>query len=78
MTTGERLRLAGVVLAASALLLFFLQNLHDAKISFLWFDWTTRTIWALAASGSVGAIGGALAATLFMRRRKPPAAQKPE
>ena len=79
MTTGEWLRLAVVALALGALLLFFLQNLNDAKISFLWFEWTTRTIWALVASGALGAIGGALATTLFMRRRKPPAqAQKPE
>jgi uncharacterized integral membrane protein len=71
MTTGEWLRLAVAALTLGALLLFFLQNLHDARISFLWFDWTTRTIWALIASGALGAVGGALATTLFMRRRKP-------
>ena len=76
MTTGEWLRLAVAALALGALLLFFLQNLQEDEINFLWFEWTTRTIWALVASGGVGAIGGALATTLFMRRRKPPAAAK--
>ncbi|MEX2246675.1 MAG: LapA family protein [Dehalococcoidia bacterium] len=69
-TIGEQLRLAVGILAVGALALFILQNLQEVEIHFLWFDWSTRMLWALLASTAVGA----LAAWLFsaLRRRARP------
>jgi uncharacterized integral membrane protein len=66
----DRLKLIGALIFFGALLLFFFQNLQDAKINFLWFDWTTDMIWALLGSALLGAIATFLAATI-RRRRKP-------
>jgi uncharacterized integral membrane protein len=60
-----RLRMGAGVVAVAALALFFLQNLQEVDIHFLWFDWTTRMLWALLVSAAVGA----LAALAFGMRR---------
>lgn len=57
----------GVGLAAVALLVvFFMQNLQEVDIHFLWFDWTTRMLYALV----IAAIVGALAAAVFATTRR--------
>ena len=66
---SDQLRLAGFVAAAAALLLFFLQNLQEVKIHFLWFDWQTQMIWALVVSAALGAVGIFLV-MWFDRRRQ--------
>ena len=65
---GDRLKLAGAVIAGAALVLFFLQNLQEVKINFLWMDWNTQMIWALIVSALLGAIGVFLALTMRGRR----------
>ena len=64
----DQLKLAGAILASIALALFFLQNLQEAEIHFLGFDWNTRMIWALIASAILGGIGVFLA-TWFGQRQ---------
>lgn len=48
-------------LVVGALVVFMLQNLQETEIHFLWFDWTTRLLYALLAS----AVFGSLATWLF-------------
>jgi uncharacterized integral membrane protein len=69
--TMARLKLAVGVLALAALATFLLQNLQEVQVHFLWFDWSTRLIWALLASAAVGGLATALMSTLGRRRRKP-------
>jgi uncharacterized integral membrane protein len=66
----SRVKLSLGLLAAAALLLFLLQNLQDADVHFLWFDWSVRLVWALLASALFGGIV-ALAAWTLLRRREP-------
>jgi uncharacterized integral membrane protein len=61
-----RLRMGAGVVAVAALVLFFFQNLQEVDIHFLWFDWTTRMLWALLVSAAVGA-----AAALAFGMRRP-------
>ena len=56
MSLSERLRLYGSVAVVIVLIVFFLQNLHEAEVRFLWFEWETRVIWALIVSAAFGAI----------------------
>ena len=56
MSITEKVRLYGGILIVAALVLFFLQNLQEAEIRFLWFEWETRVIWALVLSAILGAI----------------------
>ena len=60
----DRIKLVVGLLALGALILFLLQNLQEVAIHFLWFDWSTRMIWALLASAIVGALAMVLFATL--------------
>jgi len=66
---SDQLRLAGFVAAALALALFFLQNLQQVKIHFLFFSWETQMIWALILSAALGAVGVFLAMWFNNRRR---------
>ena len=66
---GDQLKLIGAIIASAALALFFLQNLQEAEINFLWFEWNTRMIWALIVSAALGGVGVFLG-TWFARRRK--------
>jgi uncharacterized integral membrane protein len=53
----DQLKLAGAIVASIALALFFLQNLQEVEINFLWFDWNTQMIWALVVSAVLGGVG---------------------
>ena len=64
----DQLKMAGVLIAGVALILFFFQNLQHVQIHFLWFDWNTQMIWALIASAALGAVGIFLALTIRGRR----------
>ena len=64
------IRLAIGVAAGVLLVVFFLQNLQEVEVHFLWFDWNTGLIWALAASAVIGALGAAAFSTLRARARR--------
>jgi len=68
----DQIKMAGVLIAAIALVLFFFQNLQHVQIHFLWFDWNTQMIWALIASAVLGAVGVFLALTIRGRRGRKP------
>ncbi|MEX1253545.1 MAG: lipopolysaccharide assembly protein LapA domain-containing protein [Dehalococcoidia bacterium] len=68
--SGARLRLIGGGAALGLLLLFLLQNLQDAEINFLWFEWNIPVIWALLASAAIGAVAAFAFSTLRGRRPK--------
>jgi uncharacterized integral membrane protein len=65
---SERARLYGGIIAAGALLLFLLQNLQQATIHFLWFDWEIALILALFLAALAGA-GATWLLTTFRWRR---------
>jgi uncharacterized integral membrane protein len=58
---ATRIRWALGAVAVALLVVFLLQNLQEADVNFLWFEWETRMLWALIVS----AIAGALAALAF-------------
>ena len=64
----DQLKIAGVLIAGAALILFFFQNLQEVKINFLWMDWNTQMIWALIVSAALGAVAVFLALTIRGRR----------
>ena len=70
---GDQMRLWGAIIVGAALILFFLQNLQEAKINFLWFDITTDMIWALISSALLGAIAMFFALAFWNRRKRQPA-----
>ena len=55
MSFLERLRLYGGLAVLVVLIVFCLQNLQEAPLRFLWFEWETRVIYALALSAIFGA-----------------------
>jgi uncharacterized integral membrane protein len=63
-------RLIGGGVAFGLLLLFLLQNLQDAEINFLWFEWNIPVIWALLASAAFGAIAALGFSALRGRRAR--------
>ena len=75
---GDRLKLAGAVIAGVALVLFFVQNLQEVKINFLWMDWNTQMIWALLVSALLGAVAVFLASTVRRWRAQPRSAGQPQ
>jgi uncharacterized integral membrane protein len=58
-----RVKLGLGALAVTLLVVFFLQNLQEVDIHFLWFDWTTRMLYALVIAAIVGALAAAVFAT---------------
>ena len=70
MSLSERLRLYGSVAVVAVLIVFFLQNLHEAEIRFLWFEWETRVIWALLVSAVFGATATLSAVTIRSRKAR--------
>ncbi len=66
---GDRFKLIGGGVALGVLALFLLQNLQEVSIHFLWFEWSTRMIWALLASAVIGALAMVLFTTIRARRR---------
>ena len=67
---GERIKLGAGITAAGLLLLFLLQNLQEATIHFLWFDWEVALILALLLAAIVGAAATWLLTTFRWRRRR--------
>ena len=67
MSLGSRIRLGAGAVAIAALVLFFLQNLQEVRVRFLWFDVHTALIFALFASAVMGGVATWLISTL--RRR---------
>ncbi len=75
MSFSERARLYGSIAVLVVLVVFFLQNLHEAEIRFLWFEWETRVIWALLVSAVFGAIATLSVVTIRSRKSRRQAAQ---
>jgi uncharacterized integral membrane protein len=69
---GDQLKLIGAGTAGLALILFFLQNLQEAEINFLWMDIRTPMIWALVLSAALGAISTFLVSWMLRRRDRTP------
>ncbi len=76
MSFSERARLYGSFAVLAILILFFLQNLHEAEIRFLWFEWETRVIWSLLVSAVFGAIATFSVVTIRSRASRRQAAQR--
>jgi uncharacterized integral membrane protein len=68
-----QVRLWGGLIGAALLLLFLLQNLQEAKVNFLWFEWQVRLVFALVGSAVLGAVTSLLVG--FIRRRAQRAAR---
>ena len=62
-------------IAGAALILFFLQNLQEAEIHFLFWTGNIATIWALLLSALLGAVSMFLLTTVMGRRGKRPPEQ---
>jgi len=56
MSFSEKLRLYAAIAVGVVLLIFFVQNLHDVELKFLWMDWETNMFWALLLSAIFGAL----------------------
>ena len=75
MSLSERLRLYGGLAMLVILAVFFLQNLQEAEVRFLWFEWETRVIWALLTSAVFGSIATFSVVTMRSRKTRHQAAQ---
>jgi uncharacterized integral membrane protein len=69
-TLTDDVRLGGGIGIVLALVLFFAQNFDDAKISFLWFDWTMPLVFALLISAAFGGLSTWLFSTLRGRAER--------
>ena len=58
----------GLVLAASLVLLFIVENSHDVRVSFVFFSATISLIWVIVLSAVAGAIAGLVIARLVRTR----------
>ena len=67
MSFSEKARLYGSIAIVAVLVLFFLQNLQEAEVRFLWFEWETRVIWALVVSAIFGALATLSVVTIRSR-----------
>ena len=67
---GARIRMGAGAIAIAALLLFFLQNLQEVRMHFLWFDWHTRLIFALFVSAAAGGVAAWLIGALRRRANR--------
>ena len=67
----------GVVLIAAGILLliFIAQNLDDANVDFLFWDWNIAIAVAIVVSAALGFVIGWLVAWLRRRARREPAAR---
>jgi uncharacterized integral membrane protein len=66
----QNIRMGGSIAAVLALALFLLQNTQSVEVNFLWFEWTTRMLWALLAAAAAGGIATFGFSTLRARRRR--------
>jgi uncharacterized integral membrane protein len=73
---GDQVRMVVGIIALAALLLFFVQNLQEVQMHFLWFDWNTRLLFALFASAAVGGIATWLFSALRRRAKRAQRAPK--
>jgi uncharacterized integral membrane protein len=64
----DRMKVIVGLVSLGILILFLLQNLQEVDIHFLWFDWSTRMVWALLASSVVGALATVAFSTIRRRR----------
>ncbi len=69
-TVTDNIRLGVGAAIVLALVLFFAQNFDDAKISFLWFDWTMPLVFALLLSAAFGGLATWLFSTLRGRAER--------
>lgn len=69
-STGDWVKLIVGVGGAAALVLFFLQNLQDVSVNFLWFEWNTGLIWALLVAAILGAVSSAAFSAFRGRARR--------
>ncbi len=78
MSLTEKARFYGGIAVVAILVVFFLQNLQEAEVRFLWFEWETRVIWALVVSAVFGALATFSVLTIRSRaaRRKAQEAQQ--
>jgi uncharacterized integral membrane protein len=67
---GDWVKLGVGIGGAGLLILFFLQNMQEVSVNVLWFDWTTRMIWALLAAAILGALSSAAFSTIRGRARR--------
>jgi len=58
----------GLILAASLVLLFIVENSHDVRVSFVFFSATISLIWVIVLSAVAGAISGLVIARLVRTR----------
>ena len=62
-----QIRLWSGIAGAVLLVLILVQNLQEAEVNFLWFEWEVRLIFALVGSAILGAVASLLIG--FFRRR---------
>jgi uncharacterized integral membrane protein len=67
---AHQIRVGTGIVAIAALLLFFAQNLQEVQMHFLWFDWSTRLIFALFVSAAVGGVASWLVGALRRRGQR--------
>jgi uncharacterized integral membrane protein len=67
---ADNLRLGGGAVLLLALAIFLLQNLDDAEINFLWFDWKLPLVFALVLSAAVGSLATWLFTTIRGRSER--------
>jgi uncharacterized integral membrane protein len=69
-STGDWIKLGGGLAGGGALILFFLQNLQEVSVNFLWFEWNLALIWALLAAAILGAVSSFAFSALRGRGRR--------
>lgn len=74
---GQQIRLWGTVVAGAVLAIFFLSNLHEVEVKFLFIEEPIALIWALIISAGLGAVGMFLGQALWNRRRGQSKQEKP-
>jgi len=67
---GDWIKLITGITGGGALIIFFLQNLQEVKVDFLWMTWSTGLIWALLASAVLGALSTVAISTIRGRARR--------
>lgn len=67
--TTEQLKLIGAAAVGLILLVFFLSNMQEVSIKFLWMDWEIDMIWALLLSALLGGLAVFLGMWFIGRRR---------
>ena len=58
----------GLVLVASLVLVFIVENSRQVRVSFVFFSSEISLIWVIILSAAVGAVAGALGARMIRKR----------